>query len=57
MIYRFFGEDEACILHKDTFEHFQPKQAYLLIITSVSNKEDHWICIWENVMKIPKLPG
>jgi len=41
MIYRTFGEDEACTLHKDIFEIFQSKQAHLLLITFVSNKEDH----------------
>jgi len=56
MIYRTFGEDEACTLHKDIFEIFQSKQAHLLLITFVSNKEDHWIYIWENAMKIRKLP-
>jgi hypothetical protein len=57
MIYHMFGEGEACTLYKDIFEIFQSKQAHLLLITLVSNKEDHWIYIWENATKIPKLPG
>jgi len=50
-----FEEDEACTLHKDIFENFHSKEAYLLLIALVTNKEDHWTCIWDNAMKIPKL--
>jgi len=41
MVDRMFEEDEACTLHKDIFENFHSKEAYLLLISLVMNKEDH----------------
>jgi len=57
MVDRIFVEDEGCTLLKDIFQNFRSKQACLLLITLVMNKKDHWICIWDNAMKIPKLPA
>jgi len=45
------------LVNEDIFENFQSKQAYLLLVIFVTNKEDHLIYIWANAMKIPKLPG
>jgi len=41
MVDRMFVEDEAYTLNKDIFESLHSKQAYLLLITLVTNKEDH----------------
>jgi hypothetical protein len=41
MVDRMFVEDEAYTLNKDIFESLHLKQAYLLLITLVTNKEDH----------------
>jgi hypothetical protein len=59
MIYRMFVDDKFLNLYKDVFVTFQSKQAYLLLITRtfVASKEDYWIRIWENAIKILKLPG